>query len=88
MRAIGNPTGRVGEMPHPRRFVIIGIEVMVLGAATLLGTVIAFGSPTSPYGPHSIAWWFVILGLALLLVGLEAVTIARQMTARSPGDGV
>ena len=91
MRGFSTTPARLGDRPHPRRFLIIGVEVVVLGAATLIGTVIAYGWPPGVFSwglyRSTMAWWFLIVGLAVVLVGLEAISIALQMTARAPGDG-
>lgn len=86
MRSRATAGARLGDVPHPRRFLIIGAEVILLGIACLVGTLLAFGLPTGAYGAHSLAWWFLIVGIAIVLVGMEAVAVARAMTARTPGD--
>jgi len=66
-------------MKIPTRFKIVGTEVVGLGAFLLLILVLQLRENHFASSIESFGWVYAIIGVTLILVGLETVSLVRSL---------
>ena len=61
------------------RFRIVGVEVVGLGAFLLLLLALELGETSSNPTVVGFGWVFALIGITLVLVGLETLSLTRKM---------
>lgn len=64
------------------RFKIVGIEVVFLGAFNLGLVALELSQANGNSLVSSFAWVFIVVGITLILVGLELLSLVRQLPGR------
>ena len=69
------------------RLRIVGWEVIGLGGAVLLITAALMSAAHDAWSISSPRWIYIIIGVALILVGMETIALTRGVRGEYPAGG-
>ena len=74
----GSLGGELRRMKLATRFRIVGVEVVGLGAFILLLLILELDEMNSNPTVASFGWVFALIGIRMLLVGFETLSLTRR----------